>query len=115
LSTDLSHDNSSVVELVPWRGRWGCWLVRLRLHRRADACGTTAAGEPILVVGGVEIVLGADGSLYPLVACAICRDKVASGSRPIRRPGDLQRPSQGVICARCCARATGNHVTAVRQ
>jgi hypothetical protein len=49
------------------------------------------------------------------VACAICRDKVASGSRPIRRPGDLQRPSQGVICARCCARATGNHVTAVRQ
>jgi hypothetical protein len=98
-----------------WRGRCGCLLVRLRLHRRPDARGTTAAGEPIIVAGGVELVLGADRSLYRLVDCAICRTKVVSGSRPLRRPSDLHRPPVGVICASCCARATTNHLRDARQ
>jgi hypothetical protein len=91
-----------------WRGRRGCWLVRLRLHRRAQVAGTTVAGEPILLVGSVPLVLGTGQALYPLVPCAICGDEVASRSRPLRRPADLLRPAERVICRACCARAVSN-------
>jgi hypothetical protein len=97
-----------------WRGRCGCWLVRLRWHRRAEVGGATPAGEPILVVGGVGLVLGTGWSLYRLVTCAVCGDEVASRARPLRRRSDLDRPAEPIICGPCCARAAGHQPSRLR-
>lgn len=83
------------------RANW----VGLRTFRlRPSVIGATAAGDPVVEVDTVRLVLERDAGYFRrLVPCASCQGDVAGS--PVTGLGDLAAPPLPVLCVACVKRA----------
>jgi len=78
------------------------WVGLRTLRQRPTVIGETEAGEPIVEVRSVRLVLRDGANHFSRMAtCAKCGREIPGG--PVLTPGDLDAPAHPVIC-RDCAR-----------